>query len=46
VDRGIHDHDPLHGITPDYPVKHMITDLLSGEDKDLSLAMELSRKSL
>jgi hypothetical protein len=40
-----HDHDPARGITPDYPVKYTIADLLAGTDKDLPLALELVRKS-
>lgn len=39
-------HDPLHGVIPDYPVKHIITDLVGGVDKDFELALELARKKL
>jgi hypothetical protein len=42
---GTHDHDPAHGIMPDFPVKYTIADMLAGADKDLPLALELSRKS-
>jgi hypothetical protein len=42
---GTHDHDPAHGIIPDFPVKYTIADMLAGADKDLPLALELSRKS-
>jgi len=33
------------GVIPDFPVKRTIADLVAGVDKDLELALELSRKS-
>lgn len=42
---GNHEHDAARGVLPDFPVKRTIADLVAGVDKDLELALELSRKS-
>jgi hypothetical protein len=39
-----HEHDSARGIIPDYPVKRCIGDLVAGVDRDLELALDLSRK--
>ena len=31
------------GMLPDYPVQHTISDLLTGRDKDMELALALAR---
>ena len=43
---GTHDHEAARGILPDFPVQYSIKELVSGEDKDLKLALELARKNL
>ena len=40
-----HEHDSGRGVMPDFPVKLTITDLLTGEDRALELALELARGS-
>ena len=42
---GSHEHDAARGVLPNFPVKRTIADLVAGVDKDLELALELSRKS-
>jgi hypothetical protein len=39
------DHDAARGVIPDFPVKHFITDLVAGVDRDFELAVDLARKS-
>ena len=34
---------PDRGVIPDYPVKHTISDLLAGKDKEMELALSLAR---
>ncbi len=39
------DHDAARGVIPDFAVKHTITDLVAGVDRDFELALDLARKS-
>jgi peptidase S41-like protein len=39
------DHEAARGVIPDFPVKHTITDLVAGVDRDFELAVGLARKS-
>jgi len=39
------DHDAARGVLPDFPIKHTITDLLAGVDRDFEFALDLARKS-
>ncbi len=41
---GGHQHDAGRGVIPDFPVERTITDMVAGTDRDLELALELSRK--
>jgi hypothetical protein len=36
-------HEAARGVIPDFPVKHTITDLAAGVDRDFELALELAR---
>jgi len=42
---GSHEHMAARGVIPDFPVNRTIADLVAGADKDLNLALELSRRS-
>jgi len=42
---GHHEHDAARGVLPNFPVKHSISDLLAGTDRDLELALSLARKA-